>query len=464
MNYLDFDLLLQRADEGYRAQVLNSPAGQAATVFTMPFTDLELENLFLRVSRTRRSGRRVDSPEVEAAKTFGGRLFAAVFNGEVRGCLRSSLDEASRQGSGLRVRLRLTDAPELADLPWEYLYNQSLNHFLALSSETLLVRYLDLPEPIRPLMVTLPLRVLVMISSPHDYPPLDVEREWTILRETLSELEGRGLVSLERLDKPNLATLRRRLRQAEYHIFHFIGHGGYDQRTQDGVLVLEDEQKRGRLVSGQELGMLLHDRRTLRLAILNACEGGRGSSGDPFSGTAQSLVQQGLPAVIAMQFEVTDQAAITFAHEFYTAVAEGYPLDAALSEARVAIFAQGNGLEWGTPVMYLRSSDGHIFDFEKMKEGNAGKSSIVQPQPLTSLVQLMRSKAQSIVAGLKAGFAIGIVILLALVVVGVWLIYKSRFQTRTASTLPPPSSSVEVLSSKVGEHIASSVDSSTCAI
>ena len=52
---------------------------------------------------------------------------------------------------------------------------------------------------------------------------------------------------------------------------------------------------------------------SLRLAILNACEGGRTSRLDPFAGSAQTLVQQGIPAVIAMQFEIADDVASTFA-------------------------------------------------------------------------------------------------------------------------------------------------------
>ncbi|HEX2370177.1 MAG TPA: CHAT domain-containing protein, partial [Acidimicrobiia bacterium] len=65
--------------------------------------------------------------------------------------------------------------------------------------------------------------------------------------------------------------------------------------------------------------MILHGYRPLRLALLNACEGARGSASDPFAGAAQSLVQQGIPAVIAMQFPITDRAAILFAQEFYGA-------------------------------------------------------------------------------------------------------------------------------------------------
>ncbi len=368
IKYLDFDLLIERAEEGYTARVLNSPAGQATADFNLPFSELELENFLLRVGRTRRGVRRLESPEMEAAKSFGGRLFNAVLGGEVRGCLRSSLDEANRQEVGLRIRLRLVGAPKLADLPWEYLYNPALNRFLALSVKTPIVRYLDLPERIRPLAVQPPLRVLVMISSPSNYSPLDVEKEWAKLKEALGDLEQRGLVTLERLGDATLTALQRRLRWGEYHIFHFIGHGGFDERAQDGVLLLEDEHRLGRPVSGQYLGTLLHDERTLRLAILNACEGARTSRSDPFAGTAQSLVQQGIPAVIAMQFEITDEAAIAMSHEFYTALADGYPVDAALSEARKAIFAQENDVEWGTPVLYMRSPDGRIFDIKWVRE------------------------------------------------------------------------------------------------
>ncbi len=376
MRYLDFDLLIERAEEGYTARVLNSPAGQAAADFRLPFSELELENFLLRVGRTRRGVRRLESPEMQAAKVFGGRLFRALFGNDVQGCLRSSLDEADRQRAGLRVRLRLAEAPELADLPWEYLYNPALNRFLVLSAETPLVRYLDLPERIQPLAVRPPLRVLVMISSPSDHPPLDVEQEWEKLKEALGDLEQRGLVALERLREATLTALQRRLRRGAYHIFHFIGHGTFDERAQDGVLLLEDEYGRGRPVSGQYLGTLLHDERTLRLAILNACEGARTARTDPFAGAAQSLVQQGIPAVIAMQFEITDEAAITLAHEFYAAVADGYPVDAALAEARKAIFARENDVEWGTPVLYMRSPDGRIFDIERVSERERGQAQI----------------------------------------------------------------------------------------
>lgn len=361
-DYLNFDLLVDRVGDGYRARVLDSPSGQAVGSFDLPFSDLEVENFILRMGRNRgRNVRRLESSEMEAAREFGGRLYQAVFQDQIASCLQGSLSEARARGQGLRVRLRLSETPELMDLPWEFLYNASLNRFFSLSVDTPVVRYLDMPGRIEPLRVESPLRVLVIISSPIDYGELDVEAEWSRLKEAVAELEARGLIELERLQPATLAQLQRTLRRGNYHVFHYIGHGGFDERAQDGVLMLEDRHGRGRAVSGQHLGMLLHDEKGLQLAVLNACEGARTSRTDPFSGVGQSFLQQGIPAVIAMQFEVSDDAAIAMAHEFYAALADGYPVDAALVEARKAIFARSD-VEWGTPVLYLRAPDGQIFD------------------------------------------------------------------------------------------------------
>jgi len=65
-SYLDFDLVIEKVEGRYRAQV-NSPAGQASATFDPPFSDLELENFLLRVGRTRLATRRIDAPEVKAA-------------------------------------------------------------------------------------------------------------------------------------------------------------------------------------------------------------------------------------------------------------------------------------------------------------------------------------------------------------------------------------------------------------
>jgi type IV secretory pathway VirB10-like protein len=65
-----------------------------------------------------------------------------------------------------------------------------------------------------------------------------------------------------------------------------------------------------------------------------------------------------------MQLPITDEAAITFGRGFYTALSVGRPVDASVTHARLAVFAEGNDVEWGKPVLYMRAPDGRIFDVE----------------------------------------------------------------------------------------------------
>jgi hypothetical protein len=107
IKYADFDLLIERSGENtYRVRVLDSPTGRAVRDLQLPFSPLELENFLLKVGRTRRGVRRLESPEMEAAKTFGGSLFKSIFQDEIMDTMRFSLEEAKRQNLGLRLRRR----------------------------------------------------------------------------------------------------------------------------------------------------------------------------------------------------------------------------------------------------------------------------------------------------------------------------------------------------------------------
>ena len=379
-SYQDFDLLIEPGPPGsYRARVLRSPAGESAPVqFTLPFSGLELENFVLKVSRGRSTRRGAGRPESAPLKDFGGKLYGAVFQDELRDILQRSLSLTSAQ-SGLRLRLRLADTPELADLPWEFLYDPRRGRFLAQSRRTPLVRYLDLPDPPQPLSVEGPLRLLVMISSPSNYSALDTDQEWRLLTGALARQQVEGRVIIERLTA-SMSELRRRLRRDAFHVVHFIGHGRYRPDWGSGVLVMEDHAGQAQDVTGEELGGLLTDYHQTRLAVLNACEGARTDANDPFAGVAQSLIQQGLPAVVAMQFEITDDAAIVFAREFYGAIADGDQLEAALAEARGAIRDEGNPTEWGTPVLYSRAPDGRLFDLTRQAREQAERQAREQAE------------------------------------------------------------------------------------
>lgn len=355
--FLVFDLRFERTASGCRAQVIQSPFGQAATDFALPL-----------IAPSGNQGEGLLPYNQDMARQQGKCLFEAIFNGETLALLRRSLDEAERQKSSLRLFLRFGNLPELASLPWEFLYDPAAEGFLALLGDVSIARYLEIPQPHRPIATVRPLKILVAIASPQDYPALNIESEWQGLKNALGKLEEAGLVQLERLQPATPEALQRHLRQADYHVLHFIGHGGFDEESREGVLVLENEQRKGQLVSSQHFTVLLGcERRSLGLVLLNACHTAQASARTPFAGMAQSLVRLGLPAVIAQAAPIPDEAAAVLSAEFYLALAEGWPLDFALTEGRKAIYSQGFAVEWGIPVLFLRaSSNGRVFDVDKL--------------------------------------------------------------------------------------------------
>jgi hypothetical protein len=302
---------------------------------------------------------------MKEVKNFGSQLFDALMRDQVAMVYEAARAAAEEKDRGLRITLLLSGAPELMRLPWEFLYQRP--RFLSQSIRSPVVRSLDLATASRPRRVRPPLRILGMVSSPSGYPELDTDDERRKLEKALHRLREDGLVELEWLDHATLADFGRRISEPDdIHVLHFIGHGAYDEGTEDGILVLETSQGRADDVSGEDLGAMLQDEDSLRLVVLNSCEGARTSHVDPFSGVATSLMQFGIPAVIGMQFEITDEAAIAFSDSLYNALAQGLPIDAALAPARRAIVGVQKEAEFGTPVLFLvRGASARLFDIER---------------------------------------------------------------------------------------------------
>jgi YVTN family beta-propeller protein len=364
--YRNFDVVIERGDGKYRARVARFSGDEARAAFETPFKSDDFEVLADQLDRSRRM-RKMVTPQLSLAKEMGGRLHGALFHDDIRESLSRARDDADREGcAGIRIRLHLAEAPDLAILPWEFLFDPDprIGRFLALQEETPLVRYLDLPEKIRPLKTQLPIRVLGVVSNPADdrYPELDVEREWSQLKEALAQPIADGRLELLRLEKPTVSGLQDMLEATDANILHFIGHGRFDVDHQDGLLAFEGERGGVNEISAERLGTLLYNEKGLRLVVLNACEGGRASGTDPYAGMAQTLTRMRVPAVVAMQFEISDKAAIAFARQFYRGIALGHPVDAAITEARMAIYQQVSEVEWATPVLYMRTPNGAIFD------------------------------------------------------------------------------------------------------
>ncbi|HEX5860025.1 MAG TPA: CHAT domain-containing protein [Microbacterium sp.] len=305
------------------------------------------------------AARRVMSDNEAAIQDVGRRLFDAAFTGSVAAAYRTSMAVASERGMSVQIALRLI-APGLAALPWEALYDSEAQLYLCRRDP--LVR--NVPAPGSPVLkITRPLRVLGMISSPRGLPTLDVDLERERLEEALRAQIEDGSVELRWLEDVSWDALHAKLLEREWHVLHFIGHGTYDTVTDEGVLAFVGRNHRADYVTASALADLLDEAEpTPRLVVLNSCQSGAGGTTDLFSGTAAALAHSGIRAVAAMQFSISDAAALAFARGFYTALAHNRGIDEAVRSGRIGILGLGRGtLEWVTPVLYLRG-DARLFD------------------------------------------------------------------------------------------------------
>lgn len=353
MDYETFELLIgPQGIDGYPVTVTRSPGGTGeGTLFLDPQEGYLQEALALIEQRA------VDR---ETLAQIGSFLFRELFRDGVGTIYRSSLASVRKRGSRLRLRLRLT-APEVAALPWEYLYDPDEKQFPAVSPETALMRFVSLDQSAHAIAVTAPLRLLVVISHPAGVARLDAAHERAIITEALAQPVGQGLMELHFVEQAHVAAINQAMRTVQPHIFHFIGHGHFDGER--AFVVLEDENGQAKMMDETLFREFFTGCKETRLAFLNACQSAGTSSSSPLVGLAASLLRRNLSAVIAMQYPITDAAALIFSREFYRALAVGRAVDVAVSEARKAIFMEldPEQPDWGTPVLFLRADDGHIF-------------------------------------------------------------------------------------------------------
>src|SRR5436190_11717890 len=372
--YDDFWVEFSPREGGGYAVASRAPDGETSNgSFQLPFTNEQLENAVRTLGYTRAATTR-DIGEVSTerrltAEQLGGQLADALLQGPTGKLYNQARAAAIANGRGVRLWLSLGKAPGLLSVPWEFLYLQPT--FLASQRKTPIVRFLSTHAPVAPRRIEDTVRILGVVASPDGLPKLEVAQERKRVDDALAKARQEREVTIDWLDPATPKALRLALQRGEYHILHFVGHSGYVAESDaahggggGGVLFLENEDHSAAQVSDAQLVNLLGDQDSLRLVVLNSCEGARTSVVDPFAGMATSIVALGIPAVVAMQFEISDKAAITFAEELYESlIGRQDPIDVAVAEARKAVFTEVNETEWATPVLFLRSEDGRLFDF-----------------------------------------------------------------------------------------------------
>ncbi len=313
------------------------------SIFSLAAVNESLTQLKTELTKT--------DPAPSVLKAAGIDLFAQLLGDQLASAYTRATTQSAQQGHKLRLRI-VSDQPDVIAVPWEYLYDQGKGQWLALHREISLVRGLPLAgRDVQP--ITGPLRVLVMASDPTDLPRLNSARELA----NLEKIAATGMIDLHRI-APSYEALQNALRQ-DPHVFHFIGHGTFpdaqsgctagarhlrwDSATDDppketqGMLAFCRTDGTAYLIEADRLAPLLAGCETLGLVLLNACEGAVTSEQSAFAGLTQRLIQQQVPAVIAMQAPIVDDHALHFSQEFYAALADGRDVEQAVDEGRMSI-------------------------------------------------------------------------------------------------------------------------------
>ncbi|MBD3559660.1 CHAT domain-containing protein, partial [Planktothrix sp. FACHB-1355] len=348
MNYLDFQLLVT-ADKKIRA---SSDQGDDSGELRLEMNRIKLT---LKLIESRQT-------DTDLLKALGGELYQALFPPKIHSHLRATIAGANAHGDNVRLRLTF-ESPELAALPWEFLYDESTNTFLGNNTQTVLSRYIDVRLEKRDLKAkaaSKPLKILLVISSPTNLTKLDAAGEERLIREALEKHINAGEIELDVLQEATIRNIDQKLSEKPYNIFHFIGHGEF--KDNKGFIALVDENKNSKLLDEVGFANLFLGNRNLGLAVLNSCQGAELSSNQAFAGLSPNLVRRGIPAVVAMKYSILDSTAKLFADYFYRYLALGLPVDTAIQKTRNAI-SINVGLDkpdFATPVLYMRAKDGII--------------------------------------------------------------------------------------------------------
>ncbi|MER5831548.1 CHAT domain-containing protein [Streptomyces sp. NPDC002130] len=293
-------------------------------------------------------------------REFGKLLTGTILQNQIFAQFDRCRSRAKEQGKSLRVLLR-PDGPQVSRIPWEYMVDPAdpaRADYLALRVPV--VRDLRLMDPISPMPLALPLRVLGISALPDDLPPLEAQQERERIAEVLQQ-DSSEKVDVHWLPGDRWKDLARALGGGTWHVLHCVCHGGFDEEGDEGYIQLSGDDGSAMRFHARDFRRLIERSPQLRLVVLNACESAVSGSQNVFTSTAASLVEAGVPAVVAMQYEITDRAAFTFASAFYEWLAEGVPVDRAVTLARDEVKVRLGSLEWATPVLFLASETAQIF-------------------------------------------------------------------------------------------------------
>lgn len=314
-----------------------------------------------------------DAPQgAETIKKLGETLFKALFDNELKHKIFDLYNQAVRQEKKLlRIELDIDEKtmPEVAALPWEFLRLPTDANLGAIwfgtAPDVILSRRRAQWHAAPPIQLKSgeKLRIALAVAAPADLETVAFERVHTDL-QSLAKAEPNRIELLPLVNPANPETIDAVLSK-EPHIFHFIGHAQLQKAGDQhvGRIALVDHLGDADWVEEEYFSELLNEHQP-NLIFLQACEGAMATASQAFVGVASRIVQQNIPVVLAMQYEVSNSTASRFARKFYQQLAEGDPVDLAAQNGRRSIAlgpTRYKSRDFATPVIFMQVKDGHLF-------------------------------------------------------------------------------------------------------
>jgi len=333
-------------------------------------------------------------------EVLGGMLFKILWSEpSVRSFLYGRLALITRDRQA-RCRILIEfdrNAYDLAALPWEYLliqpdFEKNISPFFwgaDRSGQFDLIRYvateyLAVEQPtIQP---TQSLNVILVINNPSDR-PVDKLKMITCLEKIRDQSSSFNLYSSANLVNPPFFQLKERLVEYLKHIegpyvLHVLGHAHMD-KEQSGIFFNSDKDTAEEVKSDDFAD--LFDRnipgfRQPDLIVLQACESGQ--VGEKGNGIGFLLAKKGIPGVVAMQNEITEDASENFIREFYLSLLKGDDIARAVTKGRNYMATKYNKDDekpdqhysdntFGAPIVFISSESPFYLVLPVVKEAAA---------------------------------------------------------------------------------------------
>jgi hypothetical protein len=351
-DFADLELSLHRRDGiNYRVEMR----------FTQPDSDADI-----RLGTGEPANATFDLPGLQAliidpaeyGKTLADGLFTDV---NVSSAFAQARASAQSLQAPLRVRLLIgPSAPELNTLYWEALGDPQNKAPLFTGENILFSRYLSSsdwrPVKLRPQG---DLRALTAVSNPSnlkDYKLAEVDAPGELGRAK----EALGSIPITELGggqaKCTLDNLMDALRDG-VDILYLAAHGTV--ANGEPRIWLEDDDGKAAITSADELAARIRElQQQPRLIVLASCQSAGKGAGDALQALGPRLAQAGVPAVIAMQGNISMDSVKKFMPIFFAEIQKDGQIDRALAVARGTI---RDAQDYWMPVLFMRLRSGKIW-------------------------------------------------------------------------------------------------------